>query len=82
MRYVGDDGHVGIDAVGYHFSSTQADFLLHGIHDIEAKGQVFAVFPEHPGHFGNHEAAHAVVQRPAHVELLVHHHELILERDD
>ena len=82
VRDVGDDGHIGLDALGDHLGAAQSDFLLHAVGDVEAKRQVHFVFLEQAGHFGDHESTGAVVQSTSYVPLLVEQHEGVLIGDD
>ena len=82
VRDVGHDGHVRLDALGDHLGAAQADFLLDAVGDVQAKGKLDLVLVQHPGDFGNHEAAGAVVEGTADVPLLVEQHVLVLVGHD
>src|SRR5690606_7143688 len=79
MTYVRDDGHIGLDTGGYHFSATKTDFLLDGVDNIEAKGKFNIIFVKPSGHFGNHETADPVVQSPPGIEIAIQIQQLVLE---
>ena len=81
MRYVRHNGHVGVDAVGHHLGPAQANFLLHSVHDIQTERQFLLIFVQPAGHFGNHEAAHPVVEGPPNIKFIVQYRELVLKRN-
>ena len=82
MRHIGDDGHIGLNAFCNHLSTTQADFLLHRIGDVESEGQFDFLLMQQSRHFSNHESSGAVVQCTCNVPVLVQDHELVIIGDD
>ena len=77
VGHVGDNRHVGLQALGDHLGAPQANFFLHRVGDVQPKRQLHLVFVQHARHFGNHEATGAVVEGTSHVPIFVEDHELV-----
>jgi len=75
-------GDIRTDAIGNHFCSSESDFFLDRIDDIESKRKCFFVFSEQSCNFSYHKSTCAIVQGPANKVFFVEDHKLILISDD
>ncbi len=82
VAYIRYNGHIRGQFAAYHLSPAQSNLFLYCIDDVQGKGQFLFVFLKEPCHFGNHKAAHAVIECAAYVVTVVEGHKLIFEGHD
>ena len=77
MADIGNDGDVGVQALGDHLRAAQAHFFLHRVDDVEAEIELLLARLQQPRHFRDHEAADAVVDGAADQLVAIEHEEFI-----
>ena len=62
VAYIGNQGHVGLDAFSYHVGATAAYLFLNSIDYIEAIGEFYLIFMKAADYLCDNIPSHAVVE--------------------